>query len=77
MHAVSSMPAEEATTPQIRKVYELLVKEHPSYDDFRIEGEWAFAHKRSDSGGTAPAPRKETEVRLVPVPWELLKQRMR
>ncbi len=39
-------PAEERTTPQVRKVWELLVKQHPDYDDFHEQGRWAFARKR-------------------------------
>ncbi len=38
---------EERTTPQVRKVWELLVKQHPNYGDFREEGRWAFARKIS------------------------------
>jgi predicted O-methyltransferase YrrM len=43
---VRRMPEEEKTTPQVRKVYELLVKPHPSYEDFSIDGDWAFAKKK-------------------------------
>ena len=44
--AVRGMPTDEQTTPQVRKIYELLVKTHPNYHNFRIEGGWAFAQKR-------------------------------
>lgn len=43
---VKKMPLEERTTPQVRKIYELLVMSHPEYHNFRIEGEWGFAQKR-------------------------------
>ena len=42
---VSSMPQDERTTPQVRLVYDLLIKTHPGYHNFRDEGEWAFAQK--------------------------------
>jgi predicted O-methyltransferase YrrM len=45
---VKSMPVDEQVTPQVRKVYELLVKTHPEYSDFMTDGEWAYAHKASD-----------------------------
>lgn len=37
--------AEERKTPQVRKVWELLVKQHPDYGAFREQGRWAFAQK--------------------------------
>jgi predicted O-methyltransferase YrrM len=43
---VRSMPVDEQTTPQVRKVYELLVETHPHYHNFRIEAGWGFAQKR-------------------------------
>jgi predicted O-methyltransferase YrrM len=42
---VMHMPEDERTAPQIRLVYDLLVKTHPSYHTFRDEGDWAFAQK--------------------------------
>jgi predicted O-methyltransferase YrrM len=44
---VKSMPVDERKTPQIRKVYELLVKTSPTYGDFMIRDDWAYAHKTS------------------------------
>jgi predicted O-methyltransferase YrrM len=38
-------PLEERTTPQVRKVWELLVKTHPNYTNFREEGSWGYAQK--------------------------------
>jgi predicted O-methyltransferase YrrM len=43
---VKSMPQEEREIPQVRKVYELLVKHHPSYGDFTIKDGWAYARKK-------------------------------
>ncbi len=42
---VKSMPLEERTTPQIRKVYELIVKPHPAYGNFLVKEGWAYARK--------------------------------
>lgn len=43
---VKDMPDEERKTPQVRKVYELLVKPHPGYCNFRIDEDWAYAQKK-------------------------------
>jgi predicted O-methyltransferase YrrM len=42
---VRRLPAEERETPQIRKVFELLVMRHPCYGDFEIRNGWGYAHK--------------------------------
>ena len=49
---VKDMPEDERETPQVRKVYELLVKNHPDYYNFKVEGDWAYAQKRdtTDAG---------------------------
>lgn len=39
------LPLEQRQTPQVRNVYELLVKTDPQYGDFSVRGEWAFARK--------------------------------
>jgi predicted O-methyltransferase YrrM len=41
------LPEDYLATPQVRKVFELLVQQHPEYGDFRIEKQWAYAHKVS------------------------------
>lgn len=38
-------PLEERVTPQVRKVWELLVKPHPNYHNFRQQGSWGYAQK--------------------------------
>lgn len=38
--------AEEKSTPQVRKVWELLVQQHPSYGNFREQDRWGFARKK-------------------------------
>jgi predicted O-methyltransferase YrrM len=42
---VLAMPEEERTTPQVGKIFELLVKQHPGYDEFRTDGTWGWARK--------------------------------
>jgi predicted O-methyltransferase YrrM len=64
---VARMPAEERSTPQIKKIYELLVKPHPSYDEFRVESHWAFARKRSVGNGGQPLGREIITEKLVEV----------
>ena len=44
---VRRMPQDEKSTPQIRKVYELLVKTNPAYSDFMEKDGWAYARKMS------------------------------
>ena len=39
------IPEEERNTRQVRKVWELLVKRHPEYGEFREEGQRGFARK--------------------------------
>jgi predicted O-methyltransferase YrrM len=38
-------PEEERITPQVRKVWELLVQPHPHYSNFYEQGGWGFAQK--------------------------------
>ena len=38
-------PLEERITPQVRKVWELLVKTNPNYTNFREENRWGYAQK--------------------------------
>ncbi|RZT95224.1 class I SAM-dependent methyltransferase [Rivibacter subsaxonicus] len=56
---VLNMPADERELPQVRKVYELLVKTHPGYGDFAEKDGWAYARKLRGEGGAAPL-RSET-----------------
>jgi predicted O-methyltransferase YrrM len=57
--AVHRMPLAEQTTPQVRKIYELLVKTHPGYHNFRLEAGWAFAQKRNAKDLSTPAGQRE------------------
>jgi predicted O-methyltransferase YrrM len=44
---VQRMPKEEKHTPQVRKVFELLVETHQGYTGFKKAKGWAFATKNS------------------------------
>ena len=46
---VRRMPEDERTTPQVRMIYELLVKSHPQYHNFRVEHGWGYAQKQCDA----------------------------
>jgi len=46
---VKNMPQDEKTTPQVKLVYELLVKTHPGYHNFAVKNGWAYAQKRRSS----------------------------
>lgn len=41
-----AMPYEERTTPQVKKVYDLLVKRNPDYCNFEIMDSWGIAQKK-------------------------------
>lgn len=45
---VKNMPRNQYEMEQIRKVYDLLVCEHPDYGDFTIENGWGFARKLNE-----------------------------
>lgn len=47
---IAKYPREEQSVEQVRKVFDLLVREHASYTDFLIEGKWGFARKKPASG---------------------------
>ena len=59
---VKQMPEDERTARQVRLVYELLVKTHPNYHNFRDEGEWGFAQKLGTTGTADRSIVKETLV---------------
>lgn len=44
---VQKMPQDFRETPQVRKVFELLVAPHPGYTAQRIEQKWGYARKRT------------------------------
>lgn len=53
------MPLDEQTTPQTRKIYELLVKPHPDYHNFRSEDGWGFAQKRNIKDASTQVGQRE------------------
>jgi predicted O-methyltransferase YrrM len=59
---VKNMPADEKTTPQIRKVYELLVKPHPDYDHFLIKNGRAYARKSPHAPDRTPGTIKQETI---------------
>lgn len=42
----SDLSEEELNNPHIEAVFRLLVKQHPNYADFSVEGDWAWARKK-------------------------------
>lgn len=62
---VREMPEEERTTPQVLKVYELLVKPHPSYDNFRVNQGWAYAQKRANAVAESTVIKREVITQEV------------
>lgn len=42
---VRKLPEIQQTTPQVRLIFEVLVRTHPGYDEFRDEDGWGWARK--------------------------------
>ena len=57
---VRKMTGEERRLPHMRKVYELLVRPHPNYGDFRVSGQWAYARKLEGPPSGSENVRTET-----------------
>lgn len=52
---VLALPEDQRTTPQVARVFELLVGQHPDYTDLRVDGGWGWARKRLlAAGGLVP-----------------------
>jgi predicted O-methyltransferase YrrM len=43
---VKNMPEDEKITPQIKKVFDLLVKTHPNYHNFKETKQWGYTQKK-------------------------------
>jgi predicted O-methyltransferase YrrM len=56
---VERMPPDERTTPQVRKVYDLLVKTHPDYGGFVEKDGWAYARKAPNARQAGGELRRE------------------
>jgi predicted O-methyltransferase YrrM len=46
LEKVKQMPLEERTTQQITKVFDLLVRTHPNYHNFKVTKQWGYAQKK-------------------------------
>lgn len=44
---VNELPEEQRNTPQIEKVFSLLVCKHPNFENFRIADGWGWAQKKA------------------------------
>lgn len=64
---VRNMPPDERTTPQVRKIYELLVRTHHNYHNFRLEDGWVFAQKRDAHAGVHAGQREIVTEQIVRV----------
>lgn len=62
-----ALSEEERKTPQIREVFELLVKQHPSYSNFTVHGDgnWAIARKVASDKKDYVVVYRETSVELL------------
>lgn len=54
---VKALSEEERRTPQIMRVFSLLAMQQPGYDGFRVEGNWAWAHKQAGADRAPPERR--------------------
>jgi predicted O-methyltransferase YrrM len=51
--SVRAMSADERTTPQVGRVYDLLVRQHLGFEALRVDGSWGWARKK-DAGARTP-----------------------
>lgn len=47
-----SLPEDERTTPQVGRVFTLLVRQHPGYDEFRVRNGRGWARKAGGNGAS-------------------------
>ena len=50
---VKALPEEQKTTPQVNKVFSLLVCQHPNFENFRIVDGWGWTQKKALQDETA------------------------
>jgi predicted O-methyltransferase YrrM len=62
---VLALPEEERLTPQVKRVFDLLVRTHPAYGDFLVEGQWGYAHKMTGAPTGEVRVVHDVEVRYV------------
>lgn len=53
--AVRGLPEDQRATPQMMKVFSLLVFQHPQYDHYRVHAGWGWAHKEAGTEQDVPA----------------------
>lgn len=75
--AGKAMSDEERNCAQVNKIYEVLVKQHPCYGDFRVQDRWAYARKITSSILDPIPVKSEQVVKMVPVPWARLGSKVR
>ncbi|MEQ6121096.1 class I SAM-dependent methyltransferase [Reichenbachiella sp. MALMAid0571] len=46
---VKNLPEDERITPQIKKLFDLVVTQNPNYTDFSVKDNWAMARKKPES----------------------------
>ncbi|MFX1302252.1 MAG: class I SAM-dependent methyltransferase [Promethearchaeota archaeon] len=44
---VKKMPEEQRKTPQVKKIFSLLVSQHPNFENFKISKGWGWAQKKT------------------------------
>jgi predicted O-methyltransferase YrrM len=49
---VLQMPEDERTARQVERVFSLLVRQHPNFDEVRVGDAWGWAHKRTKADAT-------------------------
>ena len=62
---VRAMPPEEQTMQQVRKIFDLLVKPHPSYGEFSVNDGWGFARKLPTAATGPSVVRREYVTKEV------------
>jgi predicted O-methyltransferase YrrM len=68
---VKEMPRVQYEMPQVRKVFDLLVREHPGYGEFKLDHGWGIARKLS--GGVSE---RQMQLRTqMPVVTEVIRQK--
>lgn len=70
------LPEDQRSTPQVRKVFELLVRQHPEYVDVRDDRAWGWARKEREEERSGRLPAHDDENRreqiAVRAGWELV-----
>lgn len=64
---VKNMPFDEVNTPQIKKVFELLVIQHPNFKNFRILNSWGWAQKKVSKSNYANTSQKIKVINKKPI----------